>query len=63
MATGDVTYVADRNNASEMADVEKLTHEAADKMQTLAWNDCMYHAENCNTEISKDKFPEIACWN
>jgi hypothetical protein len=42
--------VADKNNNFRTADMEKLTHEAVDKIQTLAWNDCVQHAEKLQEE-------------
>jgi hypothetical protein len=36
---------ADMNNTFRIADVEQLTHEAVDKIQTSAWNDCVQHVE------------------
>lgn len=43
---------ADKNNDFRSADVKQLTHEAVDKIQTSAWNDCM----RCMEELQEQGF-------
>jgi hypothetical protein len=57
------SYVADKNYYFRNADMEKLTHEAVDKIQILGWNDCMQHAEKFQEDdlqkyISRDSLLE-----
>jgi hypothetical protein len=46
------SYVAKKNTAFKVADIQRLTYEAADSMQASAWVDCLQHAE----KLQEDDF-------
>jgi hypothetical protein len=57
------SYVAEKSTAFKMADIQRLTHEAVNNIQLQLWWAVFYKQKNGRKMTSRDRLPEMKCWN